>query len=308
MKIIYLGTPKFSAGILSYLFERKAKIAAVVTQPDYMRNNTVFMSEVKKTALKHLSEKDIFQPEKAYEPAFLENLKKYNAGLFIVVAYGQILKEELLKIPSLGCINVHASLLPKYRGAAPIHHAILNGEKTTGITIMKLVKKLDAGPIIIQKELKIRDDMVFTQLYDELCDLAKPLLYEVIKKFEKNEVTFAEQDESKATFAPKIAKELREINFNNDAQNVYNQIRAFAFEPGAFCRVSINESIKDFKIFKAKILDLKMPPKEIRFENHSIIVGCKKDSIELMEVQLEGKKKMQVCEFLRGIPGKISII
>lgn len=308
MKIIYFGTPKFSAEILSYLFEKKIEIVAVVTQKDNIRNNFKILSEVKKTALVHLNENDILQPEKVSDVNFLEKIKEYEADLFVVVAYGQILKDELLNIPSLGCINVHASLLPKLRGAAPIHHAILNGEKTTGITIMKLIRKMDAGPIILQKEVSIGDDMIFTELRDELCSLAKPLLYEVILKFKKNEISLFEQDDSKATYAPKIIKESREINFDNDAQKIYNQIRAFSSEPGAFCKISINKSIKDLKIFKAKILNLQMKPKEVKIENETLIVGCKKNSLQILEIQVEGKKKMEIPEFIRGIQNKISFI
>lgn len=308
MKIIYFGTPKFSADILSYLFEKGLNIVAVVTQKDHVRNNVEIESDVKKTALLHLNKNDIFQPEVASDSKFLEEIKKYKADLFVVVAYGQILKEDLLKIPPLGCINVHASLLPKYRGAAPIHHSILNGEKKTGISIMKLVRKMDAGPVIVQKEITIKEDMTFTELHDALCNLAKPLLYDVLQKFMKNEVIFHEQDESKATFASKITKELKEINFNNEAEKIYNQIRAFAEEPGAFCKISINGNIKELKIFKAKILNFQMKPKEVKIENNSIIIGCKKDSLELLEVQLEGKRRIKISEFVRGIQNNFSVI
>jgi len=308
MKIIYFGTPKFSADILSYLFEKKVNIVAVVTQKDYVRNNINNISEVKKISFLYLNDNDILQPEKASDPVFIEKLKKYKADLFVVVAYGQILKEELLNIPVLGCINVHASLLPKYRGAAPIHHSILNGEKFTGITIIKLVKKMDAGPIIAQKEIEIKDDMIFTKLKDELCILAKPFLYEVIQKFKKNEIEYKEQDETKVTFAPKINRKLKEIDFNNDAKKIYNQIRAFADEHGAFCKISINKIIKDLKIFKAKIIDQQMNPKEMKIEKKSLIIGCKNKSLELIEVQLEGKKRMKISEFIKGIQNKIIFI
>jgi methionyl-tRNA formyltransferase len=308
MKIIYFGTPKFSAEVLSYLFEKKVNIIAIVTQKDYVRNDIKITSEVKKIALKHLNERDIFQPEKASDPKFLEELKKYKADLYVVVAYGQILSQNLLDIPNLGCINVHASLLPKYRGAAPIHHSILNGDKTTGISIQKLVRKMDAGPIIVQKEIKIKDDEAFTELHDELCSLAKPLLYEVIQNFQKKDIKFFDQDESKVTFAHKITKELKEINFENEIQKIYNQIRAFANEPGAFCKVLINGNVKELKIFKAQISDIILSPKEMQINNDKIIVGCKNGSIEILEVQLEGKKRMKISEFIKGIQNKISFI
>jgi methionyl-tRNA formyltransferase len=308
MRIIYFGTPKFSADILSYLFEQKINIVAVVTQKDHIRNSRQSSLEVKKVAQLYLNDDDILQPEKASDLQFLEKLRKYEANLFIVVAYGQILKEELLDIPSLGCINVHASLLPKYRGAAPIHHSILMGDTKTGITIIKLVKKMDAGPIVAQEEIAIEADMNFTELQEKLCILAKPLLLQVINKYEKNEVTFCKQDESKVTFAPKITQEMKEINFNNEAQKIYNQIRAFAKKPGAFCKISVNGIIKNLKIFKAKITDLKIPSKAVKIENDSLFVGCKDRALELIEVQMENKNKMKASEFIRGIQNKISFI
>lgn len=308
MKVIYFGTPKFSADIFSYLFEKKVDVIAVVTQQDHIRNKEVIFSDVKQVALQKLNKDKIFQPQNASDPEFLQELKKLNADLFVVVAYGQILKDELLKIPKMGCINVHASILPKYRGAAPIQHSILNGDKTTGITIMKLVRKMDAGPIILQKEIPIKEDMIFSQLHDELCEISKPLLLEVLNLFEKNQVKYKEQDESKVTSAPKITKEVRQINFDNDAIKIYNQIRAFANEPGAFCIVDINGHKKELKIFKAKIASFKLKPKEVKLEKDFLAIGCKDGAIELIEVQLEGKRKMGISEFVRGHQNSLLIV
>ncbi|NGX34521.1 MAG: Methionyl-tRNA formyltransferase [Candidatus Anoxychlamydiales bacterium] len=305
MKIVFFGTPKFAANILSYLFENKVNIVAVVTQPDIKRNGRENISEVKKISSLYLDKTDVFQPEKASNPDFINEIKKYNADLFIIVAYGQILKQALLDVPKEGSINVHASLLPKYRGAAPIQHSILNGEKKTGITIQKLVRKMDAGPIIVQKEIEIKDTMIFTELEDELCLLSKPLLLEVLEMYKKNNVSFADQDESKVTYAHKITKEIREINFENEAKKIYDQIRAFSLKPGVFCRVKIQGNQKELKIFESEIIDKKLKPKEIIIEDNFVIVGCKDASIKLLQVQLEGKKKMSAIDFIRGVHNQV---
>lgn len=308
MKIIFFGTPKFAADILSYLFENKVNILAVVTQSDLKKNNRSYFSEAKKVANLYLNDSEIYQPIKASDPNFLNELKKYEADLFIVVAYGQILKQVLLDIPKIGCINVHASLLPKYRGAAPIHRALLNGETITGITIQKIVRKLDAGSIVSQQKIEIPNEMVFTQLQEKMCELAKPMLIDVIEKYKKNDISYLEQDESQVSFAPKITKEMKQINFENSAKKIFDQIRAFAQKPGAFCRVSINNQEKELKIFQSKILYKKIPVKSFEIINNSLIIGCIDNSLKLIEVQLEGKKKMRASEFIRGVKNKISFL
>ena len=308
MKIVFFGTPKFAANILSYLFEKKVNIVALVTQPDVKKNGRENISETKKISSLYLDKTDVYQPEKASDPEFINEIKKYNADLFIVVAYGQILRQALLDVPKQGSINVHASLLPKYRGAAPIQHSILNGEKKTGITIQKLVRKMDAGPIILQKEIKVKEDMIFSELEEELCLMSKPLLLEVLEMYKKNDVPFVNQDESKVTFAHKITKEIREIDFENDAKKIYDQIRAFSLKPAAFCKVKILDNQKELKIFEAKIIDKNLKPREVIVEGSSVLVGCRDSSLEFIEVQLEGKKKMRASDFMRGAQGKISFL
>lgn len=305
MKIIFFGTPKFAANILSYLFENKVNIKAVVTQSDLKKNNRSYFSEVKKLSSLYLDDSEIYQPMKASDPDFINELKKYEADLFIVVAYGQILKQALLDVPKKDCINVHASSLPKYRGAAPIHRAILNGETLSGITIQKMARKMDTGPIILQNKIDIPENMVFTSLQEKMCDLAKPMLLEVIEKYKKNDVSYMEQDESRASYAPKITKEMKSINFENRAKKIFDQIRAFAQKPGAFCKVSINNQEKELKIFESKIVLKKLKPKSFEIVDNSLIIGCKENALELVEVQLEGKKKMRASEFIRGVQNQI---
>ncbi|MFA6118365.1 MAG: methionyl-tRNA formyltransferase [Parachlamydiales bacterium] len=308
MKIIFFGTPKFSSNILAYLFEKKFDIQAVVTQPDHIRNNKVEISEVKKLSKNYLSDENIFQPEKASDPDFIDLLKKYKADLFVVIAYGQILTQELLDLPLLAPVNVHASLLPKYRGAAPMQHCLINGDKKTGITIMRMVRKMDAGPIIDKDEIEIDDDMNFSVLEDKLCSIAKPLLLRVIERFKNKNITYQMQDENQVTFAPKITKELREVNFKNTSEVINNQIRAFADRPGAFCKISLDEEIKELKIFKIKIMDINLAPKEILIQNNTITIGSQDKAIQLIEVQLEGKKRMSASEFVHGLKNNLIII
>ncbi len=307
MKIVFFGTPEFAASILAYLVEKKCDIVAVVTQKDTVKGKTLLEPSVKKKALE-LLQKPIFQPIKASDPLFIQEISKLKADLFVVVAYGQILKKELLDSPLKGCINVHASLLPKYRGAAPIQRSILNGEKKTGVTIMKMAEKMDAGDIIAAKEVEI-GDMNFKDLEGKLCEIAKPLLLEVIEAYEKNRVKFIPQDENQVTFAPKITLSDLEIDFNNEAIKIYNQVRAFSPFPGARVNVELHGEKKMMKILKCKVLNLKSKPFEIlKFEKDAFIIGSKKDSIQILTLQIEGKKAMEVKEFIQGVKNGLKIL
>lgn len=306
MKIIFFGTPKFASDILEYLIDQKINIVAVVTQSDKKRGN---ISPVKQIAERKIPNVEVFQPEKATDPAFIEEIKKFTPALFVVVAYGKILRPALLAIPTKGSINVHASLLPKYRGAAPIQRAIMEGEKKTGITIMEMSEGLDCGDIIAQKEVPIDEKMDFSHLHDELCNTAKPLLLEVIKDFEKGKIKKYPQDNSRATFAPKITIDDQEIDFSKEAFVIYNQIRALSPSPGARCTLEINGERKKMKIIECEKVDLKGEPKEIlKFEKNDFIIACKKNSISIKKLQIEGKNIMSAAELIRGMKKSFKII
>ncbi len=307
MKIIFFGTPVFAAEILEYLLDNKIDVLAVVTQPDKTNKNRVHIPAIKKIAEK-FPEIDIYQPEKASDPDFIQSLKKYKADLFVVVAYGQILKQELLDIPKLDCINIHASLLPKYRGANPIRRAIEKGEDTTGVTIMKMVKKMDAGDMIRTKEVEISDNMDFGALEEKLIEISKPLLLEVIKDYEKDRVQFTTQDESGVTFAKKYTYEEMQLDWNKDAKDNFNLIRALSPKPGAFIKILINDQTKILKILKTKISDNFLPPKKIDIQKDALFIGCKDRSLKILEVQLEGKKRMKAADFIRGIKNQFLIV
>jgi methionyl-tRNA formyltransferase len=301
MKIIFFGTSNFAADILNFLIQKKINIVAIVTQSDKHLNKRVYIPAVKKTADSLLLHTDILQPEKASNPIFIESLKKYEADLFVVVAYGQILKQELLDIPKYGCINLHASLLPKYRGANPIRWALIKGDNVSGVTIQKMALKMDSGDIISQSVINIDDKMDFKDLEEKMLTVSKPLLLEVIKNIEKNNITYTKQDESKVTFAPKLKSEDLIIDFNKKAIDIHNLIRALSSKPAAYFKIKILDQIKFLKVFKSKILNIKSIPYQIIDQKENLIIGTQDYAIELLEVQLEGKKQMSAKDFLRGL-------
>ncbi|KPK33393.1 MAG: hypothetical protein AMS24_01165 [Chlamydiae bacterium SM23_39] len=300
MKIIFFGTPFFAKEILSFLLEKNVNILAVVTQQGKKGE-----TEVKKVAEKYSLK--IYQPKNISSDEFINEIKSYNADLFLVVAYGKIFKKKLLDVPSLDCINVHASLLPLYRGAAPIQRVLLNGEKKTGVTIIKMVEELDTGDIILQKKILIEEGMDFGLLEKALLDIAKPMLLEVLEMYKNKNVKKITQDNSKATYAPSIKKNEFFINWNDDALNIYNKIKAFSPKPGARTIVEINKKKFILKILNAQVLEgiSDIPSKILQFEKDSFIVACKKDGLKIISLQLEGKKKMEAESFIRGMKKKI---
>lgn len=306
MNIIFFGTPEFAANILDYLIDCNVNIVAVVTQSDKQRGKP---SSVKLVSEKRLPSVEVFQPEKASAPEFIQKMKSFNPDLFVVVAYGKILRPSLLAVPSKDSINVHASLLPKYRGAAPIQRALIDGEKKTGITIMQIVSELDAGDMIAVKEIDISENMNFGDLHDLLCDAAKPLLLEVIKRYEKGIVNKVPQDNALATYAPKITAADQEIDFNRSANEVHNLIRGLSPVPGARCTMEINGAAKKIKLLESQIEPLNGKPGEIlKCEKGNFIIACAIGSVSIKKLQIEGKKVVTLNEFISGIKDAIKII
>jgi methionyl-tRNA formyltransferase len=298
-----MGTPDFAEVSLKELLASRHKILGVVTQPDRKRNRgKVTFSPVKELAINN--DIQVLQPERVrgnYE--FFDELKEIEPDLIVVVAFGQILPKEILELPKYECINVHGSILPKLRGASPIHHAILNGEEKTGISIMKMEEGLDTGPIYSVEETYVNDkDISF--LYDELANMGGKLLIETIDRIEKNEINPIKQDDSLSTYAPTIKKTDGMVDFNDSAININRKIKAFSVWPGAFSKVEN----KTYKFFEANVSE-----EETDAENGTIIscdnaikIKCGKGTIEIMEIQAEGKRRMPVIEFIKGnslIPG-----
>jgi len=292
LRVVFFGTPHFAAAILDFLIESGVSVAAVVSQPDRPKGRSLQTAPtpVKEVALAKLPNVPLYQPEKSSNPEFLAKLTELAADLYVVVAFGQILPQKLLQIPPLGCINVHASLLPKYRGAAPIQRAVLNGDLETGVAIQKMVRELDAGDVIRAEKIAISDEMTYGELEQALCALSKPLLLSVIHAYEKGIPPAEPQDVSQVSFAPKVTPEEAEIKWDKEAAFIQNQIRGFNPRPGAWCWVEWNGERKRLKIFKAKVVKA----------SKEFSIPCGRDALQLIEVQMEGKSRCSAADWLRG--------
>jgi methionyl-tRNA formyltransferase len=306
MRVVFFGTPDFAASVLEFLLQNHVEVVAVISKPDRPkgRSGTPVATPVKSVSQAINPNIPVFQPELVSDPAFAETIRAFDADLFVVVAYGEIIKQHLLDMPRLACINVHASLLPKYRGAAPIQRAIMEGEAETGITIMHMVKKMDAGDMIDQVKVTIGPEMTFDELEAALCIVGKQELLKVILEYETNTPKSTPQDISLVTFAPKLELEDCEINWDRPAQQIHDLIRGVNPHPGAWCYVKVQGETKRFKICKTRIIDQKGPAGSIlNVASHkgNLVVAAADKSLELLEVQLEGKKKMTSEELMRGI-------
>ena len=303
MKIIFFGTSPFAAEILKDLVEKEFQIVAVVTRPDRKKGRSLKLlpTAVKEVALEKLPNTPIFQPSPASTPEFCEKLKELDPDLFVVVAYGEILKQNILDLPRFGAINVHASLLPKYRGAAPIHRAILDGEEESGVTIIDMVLKMDAGDMLGKSVVQIGPNMKFAELEQGLIHASQELLPSVIKQIEDGSVIRKKQDESKVTFAAKLTPEVYRIDFNRSAGEIHNQIRALR---GSFCMAKIGDLEQRLKLLNSK-LENSFGPKPGQFQilpkNQALQIQCGDGSLIVDEVQLEGKRAMKMADFLNGI-------
>ncbi len=305
MKIVFFGTPVFASRVLKALQESHAhEIVAIVTKPDKPQGRNL---QPQKTAVKEIAEQilpnvPLFQPQKCSTPEFVSTLQQFSADIFVVVAYGEIVSQAILDLPKFGCINIHASLLPKYRGAAPMQRCLLNGDTETGISIIRMTKKLDAGNILKQKAIPIPTDMNFEELSKALCDLGIDLLFQVLNDFERSSVQDIVQDESKVTFADKVLPRDLQIDWNTSAFEIHNKIRALSPKPGVYCIVEIRGQKKRMKILKSEIEDVQILPSECRFLNKkSLLIGTKKGALKPLLVQVESKPVCSIQDFLNGI-------
>ncbi len=300
MKIVFMGTPDFAREALEKIIQAGHEVVLVVTQPDKPkgRSGELQVSDVKACALEHNI--PVFQPVKIKEAEHVAYLKSIEADIYVVAAFGQILSQEILDIPRFGCVNIHASLLPKYRGAAPIQQAIIDGEAKTGVTIMQMAAGMDTGDILIQRELEISDDETGGGLFDKLSVMGGELIVDALPMIERGELTPVPQDEALATKCGKLSKNMGKIDFTKSAVSIRNLIRGLNPWPSAFTSLDG----KMLKIWKADI-------RENSGETGSCgsIVAVSKDSFTVMtgdglldvkEVQLEGKKRMAVKDFLLG--------
>lgn len=308
MRIVFFGTSSFAARVLTAILEKNAQVVAVVTRPDRPKGRNLEFSPppVKEALLKLQSVIPIYQPEKASTPEFAAILRSYEADLFVVVAYGEIIKKNLLEIPKLGCVNIHASLLPKYRGAAPIQRAIMDGVEKTGITIIKMTPQMDAGDVISMASIPTSSEMTYGDLEPKLCLLGTTQILQVIQQFEEGSVQSTPQDTSQISFAPKLEPKEERIDWTRSAQEIHNQIRAFSPKPGAWCLLVVNGEERRLKIKRSEVVSPERgePGEILHFGKEGWVVSCKEGALRLLEVQLEGKKTLAVSDFIKGMQHK----
>ena len=298
-RIIFFGTPSFALPALQSLLKGPDEVVGVVTQPDREkgRGRKIVTSPVKELAFRHGL--PVLQPEKVKEEVFQEEMRGLQPDLFVVVAYGQIFPKSLLDIPKRGAVNVHASLLPRYRGAAPIARAILEGEEVTGVTTMAMDEGMDTGDILLQAEVPIGTEVTCEILHDRLAAVGAQLLTKTLEKMKAGEIRPVPQDHSKATYAPPLKKEDGHIRWEKEATEIDRQIRALNPWPGAFTKWGD----RLLKVLRGKIRErvLSGRPGEVVWVGVDFIqVETGKDSYLIEEIQLEGKRKMTLREFLSG--------
>ena len=291
--IIFMGTPLIAANYLNSLINNKYKVVSVFTQPPRKRNRGMKVQSSPVHELANHNNIKVNFPTRLDEEAF-DLIKSYKPDLIIVMAYGLLIPTKILNFPQYGCINIHVSLLPRWRGASPIEHTLLNGDTETGITIIKLIEKLDAGPIIVQKKIPVVENINKDDLSDTLTQLGSDLLIDILPKLFAEKIVMQDQNNKEATYAQKINSQMRKINFNLSTREVLNQIRAYATNPGAWFFYN-NERIK---IISASIQNNKGNPSTIL--NKQFELGCLDGSILPSYLQREGKKIMYIEDFLRG--------
>lgn len=299
MKIVFMGTSEFSVPSLQKILEADHEIIGVITQPDRPRGRgqKLIPSPIKEYALKHGLE--IYQPERIRDEAAIDYVRSWDPDLVVVVSYGQIIPQEILDFPKLGCINVHASLLPRYRGAAPIQRAIMAGEHVSGVTTMAMDKGLDTGDIIMQLPVKIGADMDYGIYSEVLATAGADLLIDTLAVIKSGSYPRRKQDSAKATYAHMIGREEERIKWQKPAMTIYNQIRALSPQPAAYTSFGDNR----FKIFSARVVDANTsaaPGAIVEINPTGILVQCANGMLEIRELQLAGKKRMPSSEFLKG--------
>ena len=296
-KIVFMGTPEIATFALKALLDKKYNVIAVVCQPDKVsgRKKEIIFSEVKKLAI----EKNIvfFQPTKIKEiKQDLINLKPF---AFLTCAFGQFIPDEILSIPEFGCVNVHASLLPKYRGGAPLHWAIINGESETGVCLMKTIKKMDAGPVYCQKKINIENNETTSSLFKKMNHLVYEIVFNDLEKVFNDYYKAIDQDESKVSFAYNISKENEKINFYQNSVDIKNLIRGLSDIPGAYCEFKS----KKIKLFNCELTDnksIKEPGTITKISKEGIEISTLDFNVLVKEIQIEGKKRSFVKDLING--------
>lgn len=299
MRVIFMGTPDFAVATLEEIIMAGHEVVLVVSQPDKAvgRSKALKYTPVKACALAHGIE--VYQPEKIRDAACVEYLRGYEPDIIIVEAFGQIIPKAILDMPRFCCVNVHASLLPKYRGAAPIQWAVINGDAVTGVTTQRMAEGVDTGDMILKQEVIIREDETGGSLFDRLSETGAKLCVKTMEAIEAGTAVYTPQDESVATHTSKIYKELGSIDWTRDAKSIECLIRGLDPWPSAYTRLGD----KTLKIWKAQVIPENSgaaPGCIVKVEKNRILVQTGEGMLALLEVQLEGKKRMPVDAFLNG--------
>jgi len=305
MRAVFMGTPEIAATVLKSVLASKHEVVAVVTQTDKPkgRGHEMAFPPVKEVAL--AAGIPVLQPQRARDEAFIEELKSYQPDIILVAAYGKLLPKAVLDMPKFGCINVHASLLPKYRGASPIQWAVLNGDEKSGVTIMHMAETMDTGDIIMTKEVVLAQDETAGSLHDKLADIGGPLLIEAMDALETGRAPRIRQNEEEATHVKMLDKTMGNLDFSKPAVQLERWIRGLNPWPTAYTKLDG----KLLKLWKAEVISAEEAGKGTKGFENGAIIAVAKDSFDVLtgdgvlrikELQLEGKRKMNAEEFLRG--------
>lgn len=298
MNIIYMGTPEFAVPSLKMLIEKGYNVTSVFCQPDKPkgRGHKMLFPPVKEVAVENNI--PVFQPATLKSEEIQEEIRKQSPDVIVVVAYGKILPKAVLEAPKHGCINVHGSLLPKYRGAGPIQWSVLNGDKKTGVTTMFMADGIDTGDMLLKSETEIGENETADELYDRLSFVGADLLFDTLKALEAGELSPIPQNEAEATHAPMLSKDMTAVDFSESAALVHNKIRGLSSWP---CAQTILMD-KRLKIYKSEIVNIeeKGAPGEILSSKEFIVACGEGTAVKLTEVQFEGAKRMNGGDFLRG--------
>lgn len=307
MKIVFMGTPDFAAGALKSLIEAGHEITAVVTQPDKAkgRSQELLPPPVKVVALEHGI--PVLQPVRIKRPEEVEKLKQYPADIYVVAAFGQILSQEILDIPEFGCLNIHASLLPKYRGASPIQHVIIDGEEKTGITIMQMDAGLDTGDMLYQKEIVISPKDTYASLHDKLTVLGGEAIVEALPLLEQGKLVPRKQEDALSCYAHLIDKTMGELDFTKSAEILDRLIRGLNPWPSAYTTYH-GKQLKVWEAEPVKSPKAGKPGEILAVEKDAVLVAAGSGALRITSLQLSGKKRMSAHDFLLGVrmtPGEI---
>ena len=299
MRVLFMGTPDIATVCLQKLIDEKYDIIGVVTQPDKPQNRgkKLGMPPVKELALKY--DIPVYQPIKARDEEFVATLKELNPDIIVVVAFGQILPKSILDIPKFGCINVHVSLLPKYRGAAPINWVIINGEEKTGVTTMYMDEGLDTGDMILTEEFDLDDEITAGELHDKMKDRGADVLIETLKQIEKGTAHRIPQNHEEFTYAPMMNKALGEINWSKSAREIHNLVRGVNPWPSAYTTYEGST----MKVWKTEVLNEtsdKEPGTILKVDKDGIRISTKDNVVLVKEIQMPGKKRVLVSEYIKG--------